>query len=371
MSDTAGTPDVVIADVKETIRDAVAGPWVKRWFDIRTFLAQRRALMRDPKLTLDVEIRTSVSGWKTPLKFATQGLILPALAVQLLTMVLSLVLVRPTPYMARLREEAESALEKVKQNTEIVATASATTIFAPTNDLRNLPTPLESTNMAMLGVQQADYLKALKNAEPKLREAIRQIKTGENIDAAGKVAVTLLPSVAFVLAAFAFRVFARKHLSVSSSHDARRAHEVFLYTHTSCLFWANVVMLLVAAIIQHILVYTGEFDRTMYAAAHNGPVEAVLTLLLIGQMQMFATLLIAAPWLIIGWRRFVRQTRAAYDLPARSVWRDPILGAAFAANLVAFIFLVPVVNLVTWAYGHGVTAIEERKISLDPSAPRT
>lgn len=365
MAENVQPRDAVVADISDAIREAIAGPWIKRWLDIRTFLAQRRALLRDSTLALDSEIRTSVAGWKTPAKFAIQGLILPAVIIQVLNLLLALILVRPTPYIDRLRSEADAALASVRENRALVAGMPPSAILVPVRDLRTRP----SVSTDATGISQPEYLKLLARAEPTLVRGIKLIKTGQNIDAAEKLILPFAAPTAFVLAAFAFRLFARRTLISSANGDPRRAHEAFLYLHTSSLFWANVVMMLTASVAQNILIYSGEFDRAMYAASHQGPAAAVVTLFLFTQVQMIAVVLLAAPWLIVGWRRFVREMRHAYGLAPAGIWRDRLLGAAYGANLVTFIMLTIALNLVTSVYGYVATAIEERRISLDYTRP--
>jgi hypothetical protein len=364
------SPDAVVVDIKVTLQDALAGPWLKRWLDIRTFLRQRRALLNDPVLTLDDEIRSDIPGWKTPLKFAFQGLVLPVVAVQVIGFILGVIFVRPPSYLKRLQSEAETALVAIKHNRVIVSSAPDDAIFESGRDLRAVPNRLDPTT-ATWGIYKIDYVRQLDVAKNNLETALKKFATAEHIQTAEKLLAPLAAPIAFILAAYAFRLFARSILAGSQRANHRRAHEVFLYLHTSAMFWANVVLIVTAALISSALIYTGIFDRTMFAAAHRGPLEAMITLVILAELQMLAALVASAPWLVWGWRRFIRDVRIVYGLPHVGIWRDSIFGAAFGANAFTFIVLAVSLNVGTWVYGHIVTFVEERKINIEAmSNPR-
>ena len=365
-SPRADTDDPVISDARESLKDSLTEPWTKQWLDVRTFFAQRRALQRDPTLALDRDAPLTIKGWRTPLKYAVQGLILPVVLVQVIATLSSVFVVRPASYIDRLIKEIDEVADAINSGTRIVAATPAGTKFAPVSDLKTRPT--------LVGADQPDafsrnkYLRLFKVAQERIKYARHQLLFAQNTEAAGRMAGAFAPALSFVLAAFAFRVFAGKLLARSTSGNARHAHEVFLYTYSSSLFWANVVMLVTGAVGQTALTYSGVFDDTMYDAAHEGPMSALSAAGTFAAIQIGSVVLLASPWLVVGWRRFVKDTRKAYRLPSVPVWLDPLLGAVFAANLVTFIVLVVLLNGGAWVYGQVSTVVQEHRVSLERSA---
>ncbi|MHC4235557.1 MAG: hypothetical protein ACYSUQ_10620, partial [Planctomycetota bacterium] len=193
--------------------------------DFRSYLAQRRKIISRPEVILAADSPRG-KDWKSPLMFALQGLVLPTAICSLIAGLFFFFVKEPDPgWKANERQYSEGlrALEDLEQ--EILAAA-------PEQTFRFSDEFIER--------DRDDALQECRDRITKLKARGWLFRAAPHVDRAERRLRRFLPPAMLIFAAYFFRWFLRFGQGRSAMH-VDRAHEVYLFFVTSCIFWVNLL----------------------------------------------------------------------------------------------------------------------------------
>jgi hypothetical protein len=365
---------------QSVIREAARSPFdklIKSWLDYKAFSKQRRQLLADPKLALTGSGEADRT-WKSPFSFATQGLVITTVIIQLIASAFGLMFVRPEPYLKRIRTAIQENIQTLKENEQtlknnlaIVNEANDNTLFEVAFDILKKPIPGTS-----FGISKPEYVKALTEAiqrtdktlaQSQSDEIKRQLDSAERIESVSSTIAKVLVPFALVLAAYVFGFLFKRRTRTSNPVALDRPHEVYLYITTACLFWMNAALTVAHALFHSVLVYSGFYDRMMFGSASFGG-GLVETQLLFIEAEIVVPFLLCLPVILFAFRRTAAAIRTVYDLPQPKIMQNWIGSYIRVANTVSFIALMVILNLFSWGYVNVGTMLEGKRINLDPTS---
>lgn len=327
--------------------------WINTWFDFRVFSKQRHLLLEDPGFALTPPPKTE-SPWKSSLGFATQGLVLTTIVIQVLASAFGLVLSRPKPYTERIRTNVQENLvslnetaQTLKLNLAVVETADEDTLFEPTLDI--LKRPVRTT---LFGVPKADYVKALNDAIGRVNRSVGNVQSqsdqvAKQLDLAkradqlpSKLFRILLP-LTLVLSAYIFRFLFGRMKEARGIENKDHSDVAYLYLTTSHLFWMNAGLSIATAVLHNTFIYSGLYDRQMSESLGS----LGTTQLLFMGAEIIIPVLLFLPLIIFSFRKTSQAIRTIFDLPAST--SGLISSYIRVSNFISFLLLSIVLVLVS------------------------
>ena len=321
------------------IREAASSTlnnWFKTWLDFKVFLKQRRLLLDDPKVALTGPSEPDTN-WKSPFAFATQGLVLTTVLIQLIASAFGLFVVRPESYIKRLRERNTQFAQTLKNN--LAATSQ-------TDDQR----------------ESRDYVAKTKNLIAQTEEIPKQLDYAEKLDAAAEMFAKILVPLSLVLAAVFFRVLVYRLKEVGAVFDKEQVMQAYLYIVTARLFWMNAALSLIYAIIHYSMIYSGFYDREMFDSVIGG--GAGMTQLLFLEAEIALPVFVCLPVVLYSFHKMSVSLRKVFDLPPPNIWYDLIASYVRVANFLSALVLSVVLFICSWGYAKLITVSEKHKIKI-------
>jgi hypothetical protein len=176
---------------------------IKPFIDFREYLSQRRWILHQP----DIIIEPPPSGthlWRSPLRFALQGLAVPAVLVSVVASVSDFFVKPIDPPWREEQNRIEFELLKLK--------------YEPANSNPEL----------------------IRTASEELRARLKPFQLASHVAASVKTYLKAGPTFSVIIGAYCFGFFLRRGIG-RNAVNAKRALEVYLYFITSCLFWYGIV----------------------------------------------------------------------------------------------------------------------------------
>jgi hypothetical protein len=209
------------------IKEFTSGWWsdkVKPFLDFKSYLAQRRRILADPNVMLTTPIDDKT--WKSPLKFATQGLVIPSLLASLVISVFFFFARQPEPPWKDGQREFAEAVTKLRDLEAQMKASSPFEQFYFGDNFVNL-----SRDEAVKECQQ-------RIAKLEARQWV--FVAAPYVDDAEKKLAKFVSPTFLILAAYFFR-WSLKFGQGRSGSNIHRAHEVYLYFVTSSIFWISLI----------------------------------------------------------------------------------------------------------------------------------
>lgn len=204
---------------------------IKPWLDFKSYLAQRHRILADPAVILTTSIDNH--SWKSPLKFALQGLAVPTLLISLIVGIYSFVAQEAEPTWKQDQRELIEALTALRKLEIEIKAAPPTQTFTFIDDLVDRP--------------RDDALKECQRRIAKTESQQKFFSVAPFVDAAeGKLSNLLAPTM-LIIAAYFFGGFLKTGQGRSGS-NMNRASEIYLYFATSSTFWLGLGMCACAGI---------------------------------------------------------------------------------------------------------------------------
>lgn len=301
--------------LKEFVHDWWAAK-VKPFLDFKSYLAQRRRILSDPQLILTTPIDGKV--WKSPLKFAIQGLVVPALVASLLVGVHSFFIPKasqnPGDGIAAFDERIAQlrALEK-----EIEATDPEWPYSLGSRD--------DALRDCRQGIAALEARRWIVEAEPFVVSAVKKLDK-------------LVAPIMLILAAFAFRWLLASGQGRTGT-NIRRAREVYLYFVTSSVFWTGLIYTTLLVLL----------DLSLRAGLSAAAAVYYCAALLFGVVSLVLA------------NRDCKKLQALFSLPLlqgpmrRTSGHHKIFSSIFFANALSFVATIVLMNIAAWVWG--VTAM--------------
>jgi len=209
------------------VKEFTGGWWsdkIKPLFDFKAYLAQRRRILVDPAsiLTTPVDDKT----WKSPLKFAIQGLAVPTLLMSLIIGIYFFFVKEPEPSWKHNQNEFSEAVTKLQELEKQIKAADPSQTFTFYDDLVDRPRDdaLKECQRRIAALQSRQWI---FSAAPFVADAEKKLSK-------------FLPPTMLILAAYFFRWFLKTGQGRTGS-NMQRAHEVYLYFVTSSIFWIGLI----------------------------------------------------------------------------------------------------------------------------------
>lgn len=379
MSDEANNAPSKPPLFKEAVKSL---SFVSNWFDYRAFSRQRHQLLSEPNLALS-ESAKSDSNWKSALSFAIQGFLLTSLIIQIIVSSLGLILVRPKPYTERIMSAVQDNLKSLNDvdqtlrlNLATVEGADDRASFEWVFDIKTKP-----VRATFGGVPKAEYSKALRDTISEVEGAIKRAQAQSDgvakaLDLASRAEQVpsklfrfLLP-LAFVSAAYVFRFLFVRGKKTRTIENRNHSDVAYLYLTTSHLFWMNVALAVISAIVHNAFIYSGIYDREMFASLTLGQsIFLWQTQLFFMEAENAIPFVICLPLVIFSFRRASRALSSVFNLPpSTSPW---VASYIRVSSFVSFLVLSVVLVFFSWGYAKFTSAWDAHKISLEnPQAGR-
>lgn len=197
---------------------------IKPFLDFKSYLAQRRRILDDPTVMLTTPIDDKT--WKSPLKFAIQGVAIPSLLVSLVIGIYFFFVKQPEPTWKGNQREFTEAVTKLRDLEAQMKAADPSQQFYFQDDFIN-----RSRDDAIIECQR-------RIAKLEARQWI--FAAAPYVDDAEKKLAKFLSPTFLILAAYFFR-WSLKFGQGRSGSNMGRAHEVYLYFVTSSIFWISLI----------------------------------------------------------------------------------------------------------------------------------
>ena len=210
---------------------------LKPFLDFKSYLTQRRTILSRPEQMLEAHDPND-KHWKSPLAFALQGLVVPTILFSLIVAVYFFVVREPEPAWKVNQQQYSENLRQLHDLEKQIDAAPSYQTFTFQDDF--------------VVRDRADALQECRRRITTLESRAWIFNASPHVDAAERKIQRFLSPMMLILAAYFFRRFLRTGQGRSGA-NMDRAHEVYLYFVTSCIFWVALfqstclVLLLLAA----------------------------------------------------------------------------------------------------------------------------
>jgi hypothetical protein len=200
---------------------------IKPFLNFKQYLAQRSEILSRPEVILEVKPLDDKK-WRSPLQFALQGAMIPALVLSLLT----------AAYFFFIAAEPQTDWKgKLAKDSEMIQA-----LKAAEKQLEGLP-----SNARRRFFDEPDHELTRDDALQEVRRRIQKregarwiLNAGPHVEAAQRKFQNLLGPMTLILGAYFFKTFLRTGQG-RKAVNLERAHEVYLYFVTSSVFWLGLL----------------------------------------------------------------------------------------------------------------------------------
>jgi len=339
--------------------------WFKTWLDLKTFLKQRRQLLDDPKVALTGPSQPDTS-WKSPFAFATQGLLLTTVMIQLLASAFGLFVVKPESYIKRLRDRNRQVAQAAKSNLAVAEQADDETvfkseIFPKLDDWLKKPEAADTSGPIVFGITKQNYVITMKKLIAQTEDIPKQLDYAEKLSAAEALFAKILVPLSLVFAAVFFRLLFYRIKEVRAIADKEQVMQAYLYIVTARLFWTNAVLSVIYALLHYSFIYSGFYDRTLFDSVSRG--DPGMTQFLFVQAEITLPVIVCLPLVLYSFHKMSISLRKLFNLPPPSIWFDRVGSYVRVANFLSTVVLFVLLFICSWGYARLLTAWEKHKIN--------
>ena len=198
---------------------------IKPFLDFNEYLTQRREILLRPEIILD-QHSPEDNKWQSPLKFALRGLAVPTILFQLVVGVYFFFVKEPAPIWNDTKVQYSENIKKLRDLEQQIEQSSPNQTFTFFDDFKEL--------------KKDEALQKSRNQITKLESRRWLIDAAPHVDSAKKKLNKILTPFMLIIAAYFFRYFL-KFGQGRNGKNIDRAHEVYLYFVTSCVFWITLI----------------------------------------------------------------------------------------------------------------------------------